>query len=81
MLRQVFELLISDMYLPGGRDEIWPRGSYRYMLGWRGMSPMPTPNLAPLVPWGRRALEALMGTELVQLSWRYEKGHITFSLI
>lgn len=80
VLRQVFELLICQMYLPGGRDEIWPRGSYQNMLGWRGITPMPIPNLQPLVPWGRRALEALIGTELVQLSWFYAEERITFSL-
>lgn len=81
VLRQVFELLICHMYLPGGRDEIWPRGSYRNMMNREGSDILRSPNLLPLVPWGRRALEALMGTELVQISWRYENGQITFSLI
>ena len=81
VLRQVFDLLICQMYLPGGRFEVWPRGSYNDMVD-RGDSDIPpNPNLLELVPWGRRALGALMGTDLVQLSWRYEQGHMAFFLI
>lgn len=82
VLRQVFELLISQMYLPGGRYECWPREAYKHMVDW-GDSDIPrTPNLLPLITWGRRGLEALMGTtELVQLSFEYTEGRITFSLI
>ncbi len=81
VLRQVFDLLICQMYLPGARDTILPRGSRTLMLGWDGTGVPPTINLMPLVPWGRRALGGLMGTDLVQLSYRYADGRITFSLI
>lgn len=81
VLRQVFNLLICQILLPGGRGEIWPRGSYKDMVD-RGETSIPRqPNLLPLIPWGQRALGACMGRDLVQLSWRYEKGHITFCLI
>lgn len=81
VLRQVFDLLISQMLLPGGRGEIWPRGSFKDMVDPGQTSNSRQPNLLPLIPWGRRALGACMGTALVQLSWRYEDGHIAFSII
>jgi hypothetical protein len=81
VLRQVFDLLISQLYLLGGRLEMWPRGSYRDMVD-RGESAIPLRlNLLTLVPWGQRALGALMGTDLVQLSWHYAEEHMAFSLI
>jgi hypothetical protein len=58
--------------------ELWPRELYKAMLG-AGTSR--APNLQVFIPWGRRALAALMGTDSVQLAWRYDTGCIAFSLI
>jgi hypothetical protein len=79
VLRQVFELLICQFSLSGSRVELWPREMYRAMLSGYGRSrPL---NLQVFVPWGRRALAALIGTDLVQLAWHYDTGCIAFSLI
>jgi hypothetical protein len=79
VLRQVFALLICQMSLAGSRGELWPHGLYGAMLS--GAGTRRAPNLLQFVPWGRRALAALMGTDLVQLAWQYDQGCIAFSLI
>jgi hypothetical protein len=78
VVRQVFELLIVQMYFPGRCVEVWARAPFNMMMD---MSKYPHPSLLPFILWGRRALNALQGTELVQLSWVYEEGHIAFSVI
>ncbi len=78
VLRQVFELLVTQMRFPGHRFEIWERTPARLMMD---ITKRPHANLLALVPWGRRALDALMGTDLVLLSWLYTRGHVAFSLI
>ena len=63
VLRQVFELLICQLSLAGSRGELWPRAMYRAMLS--GTGTRRPPNLLLFVPWGRRALGALIGADLV----------------
>src|SRR5262249_49909586 len=65
VVRQVFDLLICQMYFPGRRFEVWARAPHRLMMD---TTQRPHPDLLALVPWGRRAVGALMGTALAQLS-------------
>ena len=68
VLRQVFDLLISQLYLPGGRLEIWPRGSYRDLVDSGARAPAPSQSagagsLGPTGAWsadGNRSRTTLL---------------------
>jgi len=64
VVRQVFELLIVQMYFPGRSVEVWARAPFNMMMD---MNKYPHPILLPFILWGQRALNALRGTDLVQL--------------